>query len=199
MSITVEGRKLPRETFGETRALDDCFAFQFKYWCRIRRELEKIFSESAAQVIFHILGKSYGSGLGENILRFEPTIPPTEAFVRLGSHMQANNWGTFKVLELDLKGTFRAQVRGSFEVKKYYQSKQPSCFFLKGLFSGFLTTLAGRETLSTEIWCISQGGEACEFEVLWATPCLPMGYPSIQTKDVPKADSKPSTSLKTSP
>jgi len=127
-----------------------------------KKVLEKVF-DTGATVILYEAGVGCGRLAYRRIAgRISGKEEILEAFMNLKSE---ENWGkmTFK-LNLEY-GKGYVIVKDSFESRFYGFSSTPTCHYIRGYLTGFLSEFFGRKVEVKEIRCVSMGHKNCIFEV----------------------------------
>jgi len=124
--------------------------------------LEEIFSPSAASVILHSSANKCGRQACRRIMT---EIKNKEnVLVYLSHFKEAMNWGKMSFQNVDFEyGKGKVIVFNSFESLEQ-NCIQPSCYFFRGFFAGFLSELFSRDISVTEVKCAGKGDGYCEFE-----------------------------------
>jgi len=143
------------------------FSFQFETFNDMVSALELIFSPSAASVILFTAAVKCGAQLYSRMKKEFGT--KEEALRRLSELKKEENWGNLTFRDVDfVKGSGKVIVADAFETMARKaeggrETGQPSCNFLRGFLSGFLSELFKKTVTVTEEKCAGKGDEYCEF------------------------------------
>jgi len=125
--------------------------------------LEEIFSPSAASLIL----QSSADKCGRHVCRgITIKIKNKGNVLTYLSHVKESmNWGKISFQDVDFEnGTGKIRVLNSFECMVLICKRQPSCDFLRGFLTGFLSELFDRDISVTVVKCVGKGDDSCEFE-----------------------------------
>jgi len=145
----------------------ESFSFQFVTFNDLVSALELIFSPSAASVILFTAAVKCGTQ-SYNRLKNEFKTKE-EALSNLSELKKKENWGNLTFRDVDfVNGSGKILVDDSFETmarkaEEGQKTGQPSCNFLRGFLSGFLSELFEKTITVTEEKCAGKGDEHCEF------------------------------------
>jgi len=143
------------------------FSFQFVTFNDMVSALDLIFSPSAASVILFTAAVKCGAQSYERMKKEFGT--KEEALRYLSELKKKENWGKLSFRDVDFAGgSGKIIVVDSFETvarkaEKGRETDQPSCNFLRGFLSGFLSELFEKSVTVTEEKCVGKGDKHCEF------------------------------------
>jgi predicted hydrocarbon binding protein len=136
---------------------------RFDTFCALKSALEEMFSPSAATVILSSTASKCGKQSYKDI---KTKIKAKENVLAYLSHLKESmNWGKIVFQNVNFQaGTGKIRVHDSFETLTR-KCRQPSCYFLRGFFAGFLSELFDREIHVIEVKCAGTGdSDCCQFD-----------------------------------
>jgi predicted hydrocarbon binding protein len=146
---------------------NNSFSFQFVAFNDLVSALELIFSPSAASVILFAAAVRCGAQAHNRMKKEFGT--KEEALSCLSKLKKKENWGKLAFREIDfVNGSGKIIVADAFETiarkaKVPQEADQPSCSFLRGFLTGFLSELFERSLTVIEEKCVGKGDENCQF------------------------------------
>jgi predicted hydrocarbon binding protein len=136
------------------------FVFRFKTFQDIKDSLREVFGVAADVLLFQA---AQGAGRRSCKRMLEKERDPLQVLEKLAELKTIQNWGDIVLKEIDIMTTSGTLVVSRSFESRGVRAKGPNCYFLKGFFAGFLSTLMGRPILVTETECIAAGARRCLF------------------------------------
>jgi predicted hydrocarbon binding protein len=132
----------------------------------LKRNLEDVFSPSAARTMLYYAGKDCGTQACKRLAeKYNLSgLKLLEAVLKL---KQAEGWGIFQIRKFNpsaQKGEI--VVKEGFEAIRYGESTDPICYFMKGYLTGTLNAIFNLNVSLTERTCIATGAKECVFELV---------------------------------
>lgn len=157
------------------------FSFRFETFAEIGKSLENVFSSTAGAVIKRVMGRTCGERFW--IKMTKTGVSRREALKHLSLQKNMENWGEITYQNLDFtKRSGKIIVKASFEARGLSKSREnPSCHFLSGFFTGFLSGLFDENIAVVEEKCLAKGDPQCEFS--FATSATAYIREAIRTRD----------------
>ncbi len=131
----------------------------------LTKDLEDIFGAAGDTLLFKG-GKSVGMDLYKHYhdLADKYGVNTWNLISAVGYYF---GWGLGRIVERNDEGAYRIRVYDSFEADSFIQrnggAKKPVCHFIRGVLSGLVESVEGREYTVKEVKCAAMGDEYCEF------------------------------------
>lgn len=140
--------------------------FRVETFSDLQRNLEEMFSKSAAETMLYIAGKKCGERSCERVMK-KYGLRDTEIILKAIAQLKkAEGWGMLEFWNMNLnEDRGEIVVKESFEADGYGKSTTPVCHFLRGYLAGVLNKISGKSVNILEKECKAAGSEACVFKV----------------------------------
>jgi predicted hydrocarbon binding protein len=136
---------------------------------RYLREFENIIGPSARSIIYNISKNAAieaVSNVKKSIIKIIGLFAKKPIVVELLKQLPRRGFGVPTIIDFDSKKPFiKIRVKNCYGTEGFYESTEPVCYALAGIFSGGAEVIFNREMACIETKCAAMGEKYCEFEI----------------------------------